>query len=118
MNISKKITRKVPSSGARFWETSRKGSLGFEYLSSWKYKNSSTYLGTIITSLLQDEQCLDEQCLSKKKRKKWWKNIYIHTHTHIYTKMAPGCILYSKCTNPVIATNYHTWTRSIATLSP
>jgi hypothetical protein len=70
MNISKKITRKVPSSGARFWETSRKGSLGFEYLSSWKYKNSSTYLGTIITSLLQDEQCLDEQCLIKKEEKK------------------------------------------------
>jgi hypothetical protein len=55
MNISKKITRKVPSSGARFWETSIKGS---QYLSLRKYKNFSTYLGTIITSLLGDKLCL------------------------------------------------------------
>jgi hypothetical protein len=35
MNILNQITRKVPSSGARFWETSMKGSLeGFKYLSS------------------------------------------------------------------------------------
>jgi hypothetical protein len=59
MNISKKITRKVPSSGARFWDTSIKGSLkGFKYLSLRKYKNFSTYLGTIITSLLGDKLCL------------------------------------------------------------
>jgi hypothetical protein len=44
---------KMSSSGARFWETSIKGSLeGFKYLSSRKYNNFSTYLGTIITSLL------------------------------------------------------------------
>jgi hypothetical protein len=35
INISKKITRKASSSGARFWETSIKGSLeGFKYISS------------------------------------------------------------------------------------
>jgi hypothetical protein len=39
----------------KFWETSIKGSLeGFNYLSSRKYKNFSTYLITIITSLVVD----------------------------------------------------------------
>jgi hypothetical protein len=59
MNISKKITKKVPSSGAIFWETSIKGSLeGFKYPSSRKYKNFNTYAATIITSFLRDEQRL------------------------------------------------------------
>jgi hypothetical protein len=67
MNISKKIARKVLSSGARFWETTIKGSLeGFRYLSSRKYKNFNTYLGTIITSLLWDEQRLSMGGLPRK----------------------------------------------------
>jgi hypothetical protein len=67
MNISKKITRKVSSSGARFLETFIQGSLeGFKYLSSRKYKNFITYLGTIITSLLRDEKCLSMGELPRK----------------------------------------------------
>jgi hypothetical protein len=34
------------------------------------------------------------------------------------SKKLSMCILYSKCTYPVIVTNYHIWTRPIATLSP
>jgi hypothetical protein len=48
--------------------------------------------------------------------------IYIHQeyigYFDIYGLNATRCIMYSKCTNIVVATNYHIWTRPIASFSP
>jgi hypothetical protein len=59
MNVSKKITRKVSSSGARFWETSIKGSL-----EGLKYLHENTRISALTLALSS--------------------HTHTHTHTHIY----------------------------------